>query len=139
MKMKQKTPSILIVDDDPHMFNLIKIYLSSDNYNLKSARNGKQAIRLLETEEFDVILSDILMPEMNGITFAQEVRKHTESRALIIMVTAHGIEDHFIKALAEGVYDIIQKPFTSNRLKLTLRNALDYKFLRDEHNHLKKK
>lgn len=137
--MKHNNPNILIVDDDPNMFNLIKIYLTSENYQLISAKNGRQALRLLETDEFDIILSDILMPEMNGINFVKEVRKQTKSDALIIMVTAHGIEDHFMKALAEGVYDILQKPFTSNRLKLTIRNALDYKFIRDEYNLLKKK
>ena len=137
--MEQNFPTILVVDDDPNMFNLIKIYLSSENYQLQSARTGRQAIHLLETNEFDVILSDVLMPEMNGITFIKEARTMTKSNALFIMVTAHGLENHFMKVLDEGVFDIIQKPFTSGRLKLTLRNALNYKFLRDEYNLLKKK
>ena len=137
--MEQNFLTILVVDDDPNMFNLIKIYLSSENYQLQSARTGRQAIHLLETNEFDVILSDVLMPEMNGITFIKEARTMTKSNALFIMVTAHGLENHFMKVLDEGVFDIIQKPFTSSRLKLTLRNALNYKFLLDEYNLLKKK
>lgn len=135
--MRKQNPKILVIDDDPNMFNLIKIYLSSENYRIESAKNGRQALRLLETDTFDLILSDILMPEMNGITFVKELKKNKKSDAIIIIVTAHGLEEHFMKAITVGVYDILQKPFTANRLKLTIRNALDFKFLRDEYYQLK--
>ena len=135
--MRKKNPNILVIDDDPNMFNLIKIYLSSEHYRIESAKNGRQALRLLEANTFDIILSDILMPEMNGITFVKELKKKKASDAIIIMVTAHGLEEHFMKAISEGVYDILQKPFTANRLKLTVRNALEFKFLRDDYYRLK--
>jgi DNA-binding NtrC family response regulator len=77
------------------------------------------------------------MPEMNGITFVKELKKNKKSDAIIIIVTAHGLEEHFMKAITGGVYDILQKPFTANRLKLTIRNALDFKFLRDDYYQLK--
>jgi DNA-binding NtrC family response regulator len=135
--MRKQNPKILVIDDDPNMFNLIKIYLSSENYRIDSAKNGRQALRLLESDTFDLILSDILMPEMNGITFVKELKKNKKSDAIIIIVTAHGLEEHFMKAITGGVYDILQKPFTANRLKLTIRNALDFKFLRDDYYQLK--
>jgi two-component system NtrC family response regulator len=135
--MNRKNIKILVIDDDPNMFNLIKFYLSSENYNLYAANNGQTALHLLENDNYDIILLDVLMPEMDGLTFLKQLKSKFISDSLVIMVTAHGPEDHLMESLKEGVYDILQKPFTANRLKLTISNALKFKLLHEAYNRLK--
>jgi len=136
--MNQKNVHILVIDDDPHMFNLIKFYLSSEPYKLVSAKNGRQALHVLQNHSFDIILLDVLMPEMDGITLIKHLKDKFDSDTIVILVTAHGPEDRLMQTLKDGVYDILQKPLTANRLKLTVRNALKYKFLNEEYIRLKK-
>ena len=136
--MELESAHILVIDDDPHMFNLIKFYLSSEPYKLEWAKNGRHALHILQDHSFDMILLDVLMPEMDGITLIKHLKDRYNSNTIIILVTAHGPEDHLMQTLKDGIHDILQKPFTANRLKLTVRNGLKYKFLNEAYSRLKK-
>lgn len=132
MKEKKQKNRILVVDDDPTMIKLIQFYLLKDDFDITPCTKGKDALSILKTNHFEVILIDILMPEMDGYTLLKKMKIELKIDTPIIVVTAHGASDNLMKMIDDGAYDILQKPFTTNRLKLTLRNALIHKDLLDK-------
>jgi DNA-binding NtrC family response regulator len=126
---QDKTTKILVVDDDPNMINLIKFYLVKDNVEITPSNDGFRAIEILQTQTFDLILIDMLMPKMDGRTLLHKISQELNLKIPVIVVTAHGPTDNLMELIDEGAYDILQKPFTTNRLKLTLHNALRHKNL----------
>jgi DNA-binding NtrC family response regulator len=132
MTKKNQKNRILIVDDDPNMIKLIQFYLLKDDYEITPCTKGQDALSILKTNQFEVILIDILMPEMDGHTLLKKMKEELKIETPIVVVTAHGPSDNLMKMIDDGAYDIMQKPFTTNRLKLTLRNALLHKALTDK-------
>jgi DNA-binding NtrC family response regulator len=132
--MGNRTAKILLVDDDQNLINLITFYLQSEHYLIDHSRNGRKALAMIIKDDYDLVLADMQMPEMDGHTLLKKVKKELNLNLLFIIITAYGQIDDSIPLIDDGVYDIIQKPFTSSRLKLTVRNALKYKFLLDEYN-----
>ena len=126
----------MIVDDDPNMLKLMQFYLLEDDYNIISFTKGLDALAILKKEQFDIVLIDILMPEMDGHTLLKKIREELKLEIPVVIVTAHGPNDNLMNMIDAGAYDILQKPFTKNRLKLTLRNALRHKTLTDKCNEL---
>jgi DNA-binding NtrC family response regulator len=124
--------NLLIIDDDANIYKLIKLNLESEHFQVSYAKNGRQAQTLMTGNKFDLILIDLLMPEIDGLTLFRSLKKDLPVNTLIILITAHVLEQPLMTAVEEGIYDIIQKPFTANRLKLTIRNAWNYKLLLDE-------
>lgn len=132
MPGKSSKNRILVVDDDPNMIKLIQFYLLKDDYEVTPCTKGRDALKILEANKFEVILIDFLMPEMDGHTLLKKMREELKIEIPIIAVTAHGASDDLMKMIDDGAYDILQKPFTTNRLKLTLKNALLHKALSDK-------
>jgi two-component system CitB family response regulator/two-component system response regulator DctR len=132
-----KKLKILVIDDDPNIVRLIKFYLGK-KYQIEAAKNGKLAIDILREKKFDLILVDMFMPQMDGISFLKELRKKLKLDALVIMVTAQEPTDQTMKIIIQYAYDIIQKPFTAKRLQLTILNAFKYKSILDENKLLRK-
>ena len=120
---------ILVVDDDPNMIKLIQFYLLKDDFEITPCTRGKDALEILKKDSFEVILIDVLMPEMDGHTLLKKMKDNLKIDTPIVVVTAHGASDNLMSMIDDGAYDILQKPFTTNRLKLTLRNALIHKEL----------
>ena len=135
--MKNRKVKILVVDDDQNLVNLIKFYLQSEDYLIDSAKNGRKAYSMIKKKYYDLILADMQMPEMDGQTLLRKVRNDLNIDSLFIIITAYGQIEESISTIDDGAYDIIQKPFVANRLKLTIRNAIQYKFLLDEYKTLK--
>ncbi len=133
MNEPKKINRLLIVDDDPNMINLAKFFLKNDNFEITSCYNGHEALTILENQSFDLILIDILMPRMDGQTLLRKMINDLKIDSPIIVVTAHGPTDSLMPMVDEGAYDILQKPFTSNRLRLTLKNALKFKVLLEKY------
>ena len=126
---QKKITKILVVDDDPNMIKLIKFYLLKENVEIESSNDGFDALLILENQTFDLILIDMLMPKMDGRTLLKIMIEELNIKVPVIVVTAHGPTDNLMQLIEEGAYDILQKPFTTNRLILTLRNALRHKML----------
>lgn len=132
MSKKDQKYRILVVDDDSNMIKLIQFYLLKDEYEITPCTKGKDALSTLKKNQFDVILIDVLMPEMDGYTLLKKMKDELKIDVPILVVTAHGASDNLMNMIDDGAYDILQKPFTTNRLKLTLRNALLHKTLLDK-------
>lgn len=109
--------NILICDDDKEIVKAIEIYLSKEGYHILKAYNGKQALEIIKEQEVHLLILDIMMPEMDGMTVANQVRK---SRKIpIIMLSAKSEDYDKIAGLNEGADDYITKPF--NPLELIAR------------------
>ena len=128
---------VLIIDDEENMRHMLSSLLGKEGFNVTTAQSGRDGLKKLEKAEFDVILCDIRMPEMDGLTFLKEVQsKKIEST--IVMMSAYGTVDVAIEAMKLGAYDYISKPFKPDEVILTLRKAQERERLRRENILLKR-
>lgn len=118
--------SILIVDDEPRMLDLLSLYLIPLNFNCTKAYSGEEAITILTEHPFDLVLLDVMMPNMNGWETLEKIRQF--SNVPIIMVTARDQKSDIVKGLKYGSDDYITKPFHEEelveRIKAILRRTL---------------
>ena len=113
---------ILICDDQPDIVNALKIYLSSGDYKLYEAYTGKEAVELVQKEDIHLILMDIMMPEMDGITATVKIREI--SNAPIILLTAKSENEDKVLGLNIGADDYITKPFVPVEVLARVRSQL---------------
>lgn len=105
---------ILIIDDEWNLRNLIKIYLSDSSYHVKEAESGIEGLRLIEKEPFDLVILDIMLPELDGWEVCRQIRLLTD--VPILMLTARGNVSDRVKGLRLGADDYLSKPFASEEL-----------------------
>lgn len=121
-------PNILICDDEKDIVNALKIYLTDSDYNLYEAYNGEEALQVMAKEKIDLILMDIMMPKMDGITAMSKIRE--TSTVPIIMLTAKSEDSDIVLGLNVGADDYITKPFNPieviARVKSQLRRYLRF-------------
>lgn len=113
---------ILVVDDDPHIRELVTVFLENENLPCIEAVNGMQALKKLEQESVGLIILDIMMPEMDGWTFCQEVRR--SSQTPILMLTAKGETMQKVKGFELGADDYLVKPFEPIELVMRVKALL---------------
>ena len=113
---------ILVVDDDDRIRNLLKEYLSDNNYIVSTAEDANQAKIKLEYLKFDIIILDVMMPGQNGYDLTQEIKK--KIKVPIILLTAKGEVENRIKGLELGADDYIGKPFEPKELLLRIKNVI---------------
>ncbi|MGC9316174.1 MAG: sigma-54-dependent transcriptional regulator, partial [bacterium] len=127
---------ILVVDDEESMREFLDIMLSKEGYSVRTADCYDRAIEILSGESFDVVISDIKMPEVSGIELLREI--HTiDAGTAVIMITAYASLDSAVSALRQGASDYITKPFEVNQVKFAIKRALENKRLKDENRVLK--
>ena len=127
---------ILVIDDEPAIRRILREILEHEQYQVDDAASAVEALPLVKGNEYNAILCDIKMPQMDGIEFLEEAKKITD--APIIMISGHGTIDTAVEAIKKGAFDYIAKPPELNRLLITLRNALDKSKLITETKVLKK-
>lgn len=121
--MKKIKHTALIVDDEPDILELLDITLSRMGIDTVSAENITQAKKLLETHTFDLCLTDMQLPDGNGIELIDFIQKNT-SNLPVAMITAHGNMEYAIKALKSGAFDFVSKPVDINILRNLVNTAL---------------
>jgi len=121
--MENNKNHILIVDDDDRIRNLLKDYLSENNYIVSTAENAIQAKEKLKYLKFDIIILDVMMPGQNGYELTKEVKKHI--KIPIILLTAKGEVENRIKGLELGADDYLGKPFEPKELLLRIKNIIN--------------
>lgn len=115
---------VLIIDDEEAARHGIRRSLANQGYALDEAADGIAALDKIRVFQPDVIVSDISMPAMDGITLLRQIGRDTES-PLVVFLTAHGSEEVAIEALRAGAYDFLTKPFEVEVLRTTVRNAVE--------------
>ena len=114
---------ILVADDDKHTRMLLRAVLESENYTVSTAENGEQALELLDREHIDLVILDVMMPEMDGYEFTRIVRQ-TDSTLPILMVTAKHLPEDEKKGFLVGRDDYITKPIDEEKLLLRIKALL---------------
>ena len=127
---------ILVIDDEAAIRRILREILEHEQYQVDDAASAIEALPLVKENEYDAILCDIKMPQMDGIEFLEEAKKISD--APVIMISGHGTIDTAVEAIKKGAFDYISKPPDLNRLLITLRNALDKSQLMTETKALKK-
>jgi two-component system, NtrC family, response regulator AtoC len=133
---EQRKKIILVVDDDRNILRLINVYLEKDEYRILNATDSIECFEAIERETPDVILLDWLIPGVDGIAVMERIKKFFQSIP-IVMMSAHGTIEAAVESMKGGAYDFVTKPFDSNRLKLSIRNALLVSSLSQELERLK--
>ncbi len=117
---------ILIVDDEATIRNSLKLFLDEEGYNSDTAADGEEALKKIEEDNYDVILSDIKMPKLDGISLLEKASQISPSSFFIIM-TAFASVDTAIDSLRKGAYDYLLKPVEFDDLLIRLKRLLNYK------------
>ncbi len=120
--MENNKKHILVVDDDDRIRNLLRDYLSENDYVVSTAENSHQAKEKLQYIKFDIIILDVMMPGQNGYELTKEIKK--KIKIPIILLTAKGEVENRIKGLELGADDYIGKPFEPKELLLRIKNIL---------------
>ena len=128
---------ILIIDDERAIRNTLKEILEFEGYTIDLAENGKQGVEKAKTGGYDLIYSDVKMPEMDGIEVLETLQKEEACECPIVMISGHADVETAVTALKKGAYDFIEKPLDLNRLLVTTKNALEQKSLKAENSRSK--
>ena len=129
--------TILVVDDDETMARTLLRALTRHGHQCFTALNGDQGLKLIHETRFDLILTDLVMPGFDGVTFVRTV-KSIDSNIPIIMMTGYGSVDTAVEAMKAGAYDYLTKPFEVDELRLVVKRALEKLDLEQENRDLKR-
>ena len=121
--MENSKNHILVVDDDDRIRNLLKDYLTENNYIVSTSENADQAKEKLSYIKFDMIILDVMMPGQNGYELTKDIKK--QIKVPIILLTAKGEVENRIKGLEIGADDYIGKPFEPKELLLRIKNIIN--------------
>lgn len=140
---------ILIIDDERGIRNTLREILADEGHNVEVAENGINGLQMATKNAYDLIFSDIKMPEMDGMEVLSAIKNTGEyanqntpiasAETPIVMITGHGDVETAVQALKLGAYDFLLKPLDLNRILITTKNALESKQLRQETKQLRKK
>jgi two-component system nitrogen regulation response regulator NtrX len=128
---------ILVIDDEAAIRDSLRMTLEYEGYEFVGAATGQEGLALAERETPDLVILDVKMPGMDGIEVLDRLRSMNEALPVVV-ISGHGTIGTAVEATKKGAFDFIEKPFASERVLVSLRNALDQRRLRDENRSLKK-
>jgi DNA-binding NtrC family response regulator len=134
--MKPDPCKVLIVDDEANIRNALAKLLAKSGYSVKSAANVAEGLAMLESNAFDIVLTDLRMAGDGGLELLREVKRR-DSRVEVIVMTAYGTVETAVQAMKEGAYDYIEKPVNVDRLPLLLQRALERRSLAEDNVRLR--
>ena len=122
---------ILIVDDDPRMCDSLRVLLGNEGYEVHTRENGREALEALLTDDFDVVLLDLVLPDITGAEIMDHIHSQTPETCAVV-ITGYASWDSAVESLKKGAFDYLKKPFDHEGLLRTVKNALDQKALKRE-------
>ncbi|MBF0567185.1 MAG: sigma-54-dependent Fis family transcriptional regulator, partial [Nitrospirae bacterium] len=125
------TGKILIVEDEKSMNDILKILLEGEGYYVSCANDGTEGLEFIRKDIFDVVITDVRMPGVDGFYILREV-KDMSPETIVIMITAFGTEEDGVDAMKNGAYDYVNKPFKIDEIRLIVKNALERRYLSRE-------
>lgn len=133
--MKERAKILLVEDEDLSRDSLIRL-LKMTGFNVRGAANGKLALSFLSHEQFDIIITDLFLPDINGIDILKQV-KELSPFTEVILITGHASAETAVKAMKEGAFDYVTKPLSFDELSITISKALEKRQLLSENVYLK--
>src|SRR5215470_16928961 len=134
MTMKSR---VLVVDDEESIREFLEIMLRKEGYEVTVAEDGQKALDVIKKKSFDLVISDLQMPNMTGIELLKAVKDQYPD-TLFMMITAFGTTETAVEAMKLGAYDYITKPFKIDEVRIIIQNALRSQNLEVENRTLKK-
>ena len=128
---------ILVIDDEAEIRRSVRMILEYDGYDVLEASSGPEGVALAEKETPDLVFLDVKMPGMDGLEALQRIKAVNDTLPVVI-ISGHGTVSTAVEATKAGAFDFIEKPLASERVLLTIRNALDQTRLADENRNLKR-
>ncbi|OQX83580.1 Fis family transcriptional regulator, partial [candidate division KSB1 bacterium 4484_87] len=129
---------ILVIDNERRMCHVLKSALELDKHEVEVAYDGEAGLKKIRQNEFDVVITDLKMPGMDGIGVLEQVKK-ISPRAEVILMTAYATAQTAVEAMRKGAYDYLIKPFDMIELKLKIKQVLEKKNLATENVNLKER
>jgi two-component system response regulator PilR (NtrC family) len=129
---------ILVVEDEKSMREVLRMLLEAEHYEVMTAKNGLEGLSQIDSDIFDLVITDMKMPKVNGFEVLKKI-KEISPETIVIMITAFGTKESAIEAMKIGAYDYIHKPFNIDEIRLIVRKAIEKKRLREELSLLKQK
>jgi DNA-binding NtrC family response regulator len=128
---------LLVVDDEPNVARVLGTYFTRSGWEVRACGGGPEALEALAEGEFDVVVSDLAMPEMTGTELLQAMRERGHTPPMLV-VTAFGSVDSAVEALKLGAFDYLCKPFELDKVKLAVQRAYLHRQLQRENDHLRR-
>src|SRR5512133_390360 len=128
--------SILVIDDEEIMREILQTLLEREGYDVRLASSGPEALALARGSSFDAAVVDVMMPEMDGLTTLDELKKLDDDLP-VIMITAFASVETAIAAMKRGAFDYVTKPFKNDEVLVVLRNAIERRRLVAENKALR--
>ena len=122
-------PSVLVVDDEPNIIEVLEMALQDEHMEVHKAHSGREALRVLQRGPVDLVISDIRMPDLSGLDLLKQARQ-IAPETMFVMITAFATTDTAIETLQHGAYDYLTKPFKLDEIKKVVRSALEKKLAR---------
>ena len=130
------TPSLLVVDNDPEMLAVLRRHFEGEGYAVTPAAGGRAALTALASGSFDVVLTDLVMDDVDGLTLVRETQARDPAQRVVLM-TAFATLETAIEAIRAGAYDYLTKPFKLGEASVAVKRALDDRRLREENRRLR--
>jgi DNA-binding NtrC family response regulator len=122
--MRSSNFRILITDDDGDLRELLTEAVKNWGYEVSVAKDGEEALRKLRMERYDIVITDLMMPGMDGLTLLKKI-KELDKEILVIIITGYATIETAVKAIETGAYDYIAKPFRLDELMIVIKNACE--------------
>src|SRR5688500_11638961 len=127
---------ILVVDDEEGIRNVLKRVLEYEDHEVRTASGGGEALTAYQEFNPDLAFLDVKMARMDGLEVLDRIRE-TDANAVVVMISGHGTIETAVEATRRGAYDFLEKPLDTDRLLLTIRNALQHRGLEQENARLR--
>jgi len=128
--------NVLVVDDEKNILTSMGMALEANGYEVDTAENGRDALSAIEGRDYDVVLLDVKMPDIDGLEVLEKARESHQDLIVIIM-SGHGTIETAVQATKLGAYDFLEKPISREKLLLTVKRALDFRRLENENIELR--
>lgn len=128
--------TMLVADDEPNIRRVLEAMFTKDGFTVITAENGRKAVDIASTHQIDILLSDLIMPDMTGVELLREV-KQLQPHCAAIMITAYGTIKTAVEAMRLGAFNYISKPFEIDEVRVMVSQALENRTLLEENVYLK--
>ncbi len=133
---QNKNYQILVVDDEPLIRESLYEIFRIDGYKASMAQSGEEAIELITKQKIDIVVTDMKLPKMNGLTLLEKIKKH-DSKIEVIFITGYATIETAVEAMKKGAYDYITKPINDSEIKLIIEKIVEKNTILEENKNLR--
>ncbi len=121
--MGQKQSRVLVIEDDLEMRSLLEDFMQEEGFEVRSANNGSEALRIMARNEFELVITDVRMPGLSGLDILPGIKK-LQPHSTIIVITAFGSEEVYRRAMDRGADGYLEKPISLEKLRIMIKKLL---------------